>query len=87
MREAFSDSYVHKLAGSPDDAFIEREVEPYDTCYLKEYEFGIDTDDGFDIHKTGLKILNEGKGDNALTISGSKTKDGIESNNVKLIEE
>jgi len=41
------------VKGSPDDACIEREVELYDSGSVKEYEFGIDTDDGFDIDEAG----------------------------------
>lgn len=41
------------VEGSPDDACIEREVELYDSGSVKAYEFGIDTDDGFDIDEAG----------------------------------
>jgi hypothetical protein len=41
------------VTGSPDDACIEREVELYESGSVKEYEFGIDTDDGFDIDEAG----------------------------------
>lgn len=41
------------VTGSPDDACIEREVTLYDSGSVKEYEFGIDTDDGFDIDEAG----------------------------------
>jgi hypothetical protein len=57
------------VKGSPDDACIEREVELYDSGSVKEYEFGIDTDDGFDIDEAGagdLWALMVG-----LTISGN----------------
>jgi hypothetical protein len=41
------------VKGSPDDACIEREVELYESGSVKAYEFGIDTDDGFDIDEAG----------------------------------
>ena len=41
------------VTGSPDDGCIEREVELYESGSVKEYEFGIDTDDGFDIDEAG----------------------------------
>lgn len=41
------------VKGSPDDACIEREVTLYNSGSVKEYEFGIDTDDGFDIDEAG----------------------------------
>jgi len=42
-----------EVTGSPDDACFEREVELYDSGYVKAYEFGIDLDDGFDIDEAG----------------------------------
>ncbi|QKP77343.1 hypothetical protein HT051_07675 [Methyloligella sp. GL2] len=41
------------VKGSPDDACFEREVELYDSGNVKEFEIGIDTDDGFDIDEAG----------------------------------
>lgn len=42
-----------KVTGSPDDKCFEREVELYASGSVKEYEFDIDTDDGFDIDEAG----------------------------------
>lgn len=41
------------VQGSPDDACIERDVELYESGSVKEYEFGLDLDDGFDIDEAG----------------------------------
>lgn len=41
------------IVGSPDDTCFEREVSLYDSGYVEEYEFAIDTDDGFDIDEAG----------------------------------
>lgn len=41
------------VTGTPDDGCIEREVELYESGSVKEYDFGIDTDDGFDIDEAG----------------------------------
>jgi len=41
------------VKGSPDDACFEREVEHYDSGHVKEYEIGLDLDDGFDIDEAG----------------------------------
>lgn len=42
-----------KIKGSPDDGCFEREVELYSSGFVKEFEFGIDLDDGFDIDEAG----------------------------------
>lgn len=41
------------VTGTPDDACFEREVELYESGSVKEYEIGIDFDDGFDIDEAG----------------------------------
>ena len=51
--ERLPDQIPGKVSGSPDDSCIERELELYDSGYVKDYEFGIDLDDGFDIDEAG----------------------------------
>ena len=46
-------SIPSKIKGSPDDGCFEREVELYPSGFVKEFEFGIDLDDGFDIDEAG----------------------------------
>lgn len=41
------------VAGSPDDGCFEREVALFESGSVKEYEIGIDFDDGFDIDEAG----------------------------------
>ncbi|OCW77276.1 hypothetical protein AKH19_03005 [Pelagibacteraceae bacterium GOM-A1] len=47
------DSIPGKIKGTPDDRCFEREVDLYDSGFVKEFEFGIDLDDGFDIDEAG----------------------------------
>ncbi|MGI9490866.1 MAG: hypothetical protein ACR2QF_00410, partial [Geminicoccaceae bacterium] len=42
-----------KVEGSPDDNCFERDVELYDSGYVKEFEIEIDLDDGFDVDEAG----------------------------------
>lgn len=41
------------VTGTPDDRCIERAVDLYDDGSVEEYEFAIDTDDGFDVDEAG----------------------------------
>ena len=41
------------VTGTPDDTCIERAVDLYDDGSVEEYEFAIDTDDGFDVDEAG----------------------------------
>ncbi|MEM7120752.1 MAG: hypothetical protein AAF563_05710 [Pseudomonadota bacterium] len=48
------------ITGTPDDACFERDVELYDSGFVKEYEIEIDLDDGIDIDEAGsgdLRVL------------------------------
>lgn len=52
--QKFSESGVPaKVEGSPDDACFERDVELYDSGFVKEYEIELDLDDGIDIDEAG----------------------------------
>ncbi|ODR98589.1 hypothetical protein AUC68_09290 [Methyloceanibacter methanicus] len=41
------------VTGTPDDGCFEREVELYESGSVKEYEIGLDFDDGFDVDEAG----------------------------------
>ena len=47
------DAVPAAITGSPDDGCFEREVDLYDDGSVEEYEFAIDTDDGFDVDEAG----------------------------------
>ena len=48
-----SDSLPGPVVGSSDDRCFEFEVSTYESGFVEEYGYGIDTDDGFDIDEAG----------------------------------
>jgi hypothetical protein len=62
--EMMEDAIPGPVTGSPDDGCFERAVDTYDDGSVEEYEFAIDTDDGFDIDEAGPGSL-------FVTVTGS----------------
>lgn len=59
------------ITGTPDDRCIERAVDLYDDGSVEEYEFAIDTDDGFDVDEAG-------PGNLIALVTGSQILDNLD---------